>query len=127
MTGERNLAPERGPNVWEQEGWSPESGSQNRWLQGLGGAAIAVTGAALAAVGGTMIYKATRGRAGAAVTPAIPPEARLSSGAVPEQANRLEDVVARESAQSFPASDAPSWTPTMGVNPNEKKGPNWQE
>ena len=30
--------------------------------------------------------------------------------ALPRQANRLEDVVASESAQSFPASDAPSWT-----------------
>lgn len=114
MTGERNLAPERGPNVWDREGWSAESGPQNRWLQGLGGAAIAVTGAALAAVGGTMIYRATRGRAAGSVS-AMPVEAMSSSEAVPQQANTLEDVVARESAQSFPASDSPSWTPTMGA------------
>jgi hypothetical protein len=92
---------------------------QNRWLQGLGGAAIAVTGAALAAVGGSMIYKATRAR-GAASLPAEEAEA------LPQQANRLEDVVGRESDQSFPASDSPSWTST-GATLDMRRGPNRQQ
>ena len=108
MTGERNLTPERGPNVWDREGWNPEADARRRWLTGIGGVALAVTGTAIAAVGGSMLYRATR----AARQPGDVRPANLD--ALPRQANRLEDVVASDSAQSFPASDAPSWTPTTG-------------
>lgn len=115
MAGERNLAPERGPNVWEREEWAAP-GSRNRWLQGLGGAAIAVTGAALAAVGGSMIYRAARNAEPVGTTAGVEGEA------LPQQAETLEDVVSQESKQSFPASDVPSWTPTIGAAPDRTKG-----
>jgi hypothetical protein len=107
MIGERNLAPKRGPSVWDREEFG--GSSSRRWLSGIGGAAIAITGAALAAVGGSMVFRAAKGR-GISSSPPAP-----NLDAVPQQANRLEDVVARESAMSFPASDAPSWTPTTGA------------
>jgi hypothetical protein len=112
MIGRRNLAPERGPNVWERDEWNAEAASGRRWLTGLGGVALAAAGTALAAVGGSMVYRATRNAAGG-VAPA-------NLDALPQQASRLEDVVATDSAQSFPASDAPSWTPTTGAAPNRK-------
>ncbi len=111
MTGERNLSPKRGPNVWDREGWNPEADTRRRWLTGLGGVALAVTGTALAAVGSTLVYRAAR----AAQPAGEPPR---EQDALPRQANRLEDVVSRESAQSFPASDPPSWTPTTGATPD---------
>lgn len=120
MEGERNLAPERGPNVWDRENLSPTPGARGRWLQGLGGAAIAVTGAALAAVGGSMVYRATRNVSGAAEGTAGAGTSEAGSEVL-QQARRLEDVVAEESSQSFPASDSPSWTTTVGSSPDRTK------
>lgn len=110
MAGERNLAPERGPNVWDREEWGSGTG-RNRWLEGISGAAIAVSGAALAALGGSILYRATRHPRRSTVSPV--PE---TEPALPLQVNRLEDVVARDSDDSFPASDSPSWTPTQGAS-----------
>lgn len=104
MIGERNLAPERGPNVWTRNERGAEAPPRRRWVEGIGGVAMAAAGAALVAVGGSRVLHALKSRA--AVEP-------------PERSDREGDAVAFESWESFPASDAPSWTPVRGVTPRD--------
>ncbi len=115
MIGERNLTPQRGPSVWNREDWSEEDSSRARWLMGFGGAAIAIAGAALAAVGGTMVYRSIS---------AGEPQPEEAAGTT--SASNAADIVAAESIASFPASDAPSWTPTIGAT-TEERGPRTRE
>jgi uncharacterized membrane protein len=95
MIGLRNLAPQRGPSVWGRpRRWRIDG----RWVSGIGGGVMAAAGTAVAIVGAAMVARAMKG-------------ARPTAEAYPSAA----DLVGRESAASFPASDAPSWTPTTGV------------
>ena len=105
MIGERNLAPERGPSVWTRTERVLEP-HRSRWVEGLGGAALAAVGAALVAAGSGRVYRALRK---ASATPASDLPQGLSEHA--------DDQVAFDSDASFPASDAPSWTPVEGVTP----------
>ena len=105
MDGERNLAPERGPNLWERDEYSVPPASHSRWSGGLGGVAVAAAGAALAGVGGVMMYRSLRKRA------------KSSPPAHHDEARGRRDEVEDQSSDSFPASDAPSWTPVRSVQP----------
>ncbi len=96
MPDNLNLVPQRGPNVWDRPHEPAADASQAGTA--IGGAAILAAGAAAAFFGGRMLYRAVRNAR----------EGGRSSRDLPEAGSR--DIVAEESDDSFPASDAPSWT-----------------
>lgn len=115
-----NLTTHRAPeSVWERSGWdgTRQQLAMTRWLVGIGGAALAlqglrqrtIAGSVLAGLGGGLAWWALAGEGDLS-------EARRWFGEALDRAvRRSEDRVHDESAESFPASDAPSWTPTVGT------------
>ena len=111
-------------SVWERSGWdgNREKLAVTRWLVGIGGGALAlqglrqrsIAGSLLAGVGGGLAWWALTGEGDLS-------EARRWIGQAIERVGlRPEDRVHDESAESFPASDAPSWTPTVGTGLSDR-------
>jgi hypothetical protein len=120
-TGERlNQMIHRTPeSVWDRRGWdgSKQQMTLTRVLVGTGGAALAVQGwrqgtwkgRALAGIGSSLAWWAMTGQGDL-------DDARRWFNEVMERAPwQRDDRVMGESAMSFPASDPPSWTPTVGT------------
>ena len=116
-----NLTAHRAPaSVWDRRGWdgTPERLALTRLLVGVGGGALAIQalrrrswgGGILAGLGGTLAWWALTGEGDLT-------EARCWFARVLERAPwHREDAVHEASDASFPASDAPSFTPTVGTS-----------
>jgi hypothetical protein len=117
---ELNLTTHRASaSVWDRRGWdgSRERLAATRWLLGVGGAALAVqglrrkslVGGLLAGIGGSIAWWSLTGEGDLS-------DARRRLGQLAERAGLTSfDVGDDASADSFPASDAPARTSTVGT------------
>jgi uncharacterized membrane protein len=120
QTPDLNLTTHRAASsVWDRSGWdgTRQQLALTRWLVGVGGGALAiqglrqrsVTGSLLAGVGGSLAWWALTGEGD------LSGARQWFGGIIGRITSERNDEIESASDASFPASDAPSWTPTVGT------------
>jgi uncharacterized membrane protein len=118
--GSMNLTVQRGDkSVWDAPGLASTLSNydQERWMAAAWGSALAVLGARrggfggglLAMIGSTLAVRAAMGRRD------LHSARHWLDRAMQDRGWRPVDVVSETSEDSFPASDAPSWTADSGA------------
>jgi hypothetical protein len=107
-----------GASVWDRPGWDGTSElMMTRWLVGVGGGALAIeglrrrgfSGSFFAGLGGSLVWWALTRQGDLSMA------RRWFTDATEHAPWRSADPVHEASADSFPASDAPSFTPAVGT------------
>jgi len=109
-----NLVQHRGePNIWDQQGAGLACDTE-RWFAGIAASALLAYGFKRRSSAGFLLALAGAGLAWWATVGVDERQIRRARLRATFPRRDRDDIIENTGEESFPASDAPSWTPTTG-------------